>query len=71
MVKELLKTVEGRLASHKKGGIALTVLVTGLQNPVFRMLNDEARENLKHHMEERTAQDMAKVKKHIWDYTAT
>lgn len=68
MMQDLVRAAEDRLSFRKRGGgIALTVPVTGLQNPVFQMLNDEARENLKQHIKERTEQDMAEVKKHM-DY---
>lgn len=68
MVQELAQAAESRLAFHKKGGgIALTVPITGLQNPIFQMLNDETREMLKQRMKKRTEQDMAEVKSHM-DY---
>lgn len=66
MVQELAQAAEDRLAFHKKGGgIALTVPITGLQNPIFQMLNDEARETLKQRIKKRTEQDMAEVKSHM------
>lgn len=68
LVKDLERAAEDQLSFHRRGGgIALTIPVTGLQNPVFQMLNDEARENLKQHIKERTEQDMAEVKKNM-DY---
>lgn len=68
LVKDLERAAEDQLSFHRRGGgIALTIPVTGLQNPVFQMLNDEARENLRQHIKERTEQDMAEVKKRM-DY---
>lgn len=68
MVGEMVKAAEQRLSFHKRGGgIALTVPVTGLQNPVFQMLNDEAKDTLKRQIKERTEQDMAELKSHM-DY---
>ena len=66
MVRELTQAAEKRLSFHKKGGgIVLTLPVTGLQNPIFQMLNDEARDALKQQIEERTQRDMAEVKNHM------
>ena len=68
MVGEMIKAAEERLSFHKQGGgIVLTVPVTGLQNPVFQMLNDEAKDTLKKQIKERTEQDMAELKSHM-DY---
>lgn len=68
MVAELEAAAEQQLSFHKKGGgIALTIPVTGLQNLVFQMLNDESRAMLQQRMKERTEQDMAEVKSHM-DY---
>lgn len=68
LVKDLERAAEDQLSFHRRGGgIALTIPVTGLQNPVFQMLNDEARKNLRQHIKERTEQDMAEVKKRM-DY---
>lgn len=64
-----LKEAATRLLDFDKrgGGIALTIPVTALQNPIYQMLNQEARAEWKQHMEERTRKDMAEVTSHM-DY---
>ena len=63
MVGELVKEAQEHLSFHRKGGgIAFTVPLTGIQHPIFQVLNDEAREALKQKIYERTEQDMEEVK---------
>ena len=66
MVAEMIKAAEQRLSFHKRGGgILLTVPVTGLQSPIFQLLKDEAKRELKRQIKERTEQDMAELKSHM------
>lgn len=63
MVGELVKAAQEHFSLHRKGGgIAFTVPLTGIQHPIFRVLNDEAKEALKQKIYERTEQDMEEVK---------
>lgn len=66
MLQELKQAAEKRLSFHKRGGgILLTIPVTGLQSPIFQMLNEEAKIMLKKRIQERTERDMAEVKNHM------
>ena len=65
MVPELLDTAERRLSLRQRGGgIALSIPIVGMQNPIYQMLNTQAREELAAKMKERTEQDMAELYKH-------
>ena len=60
--KELFEKTGQHLFFHKKGGgIVITIPITGLQSPLFHILNDEARAALKKRIEERTERDMSEI----------
>ena len=64
MTKELFQLTDRELSFHQRGGgIAITVPLTGLQNPVIRMLNDETRDAVEKWIKERTERDMAEMQK--------
>ena len=68
MMTNLMQAAERRLSFRQRGGgIALSIPVTGLQTPIFQMLNDEARSALEKRLQERTEQDMSELKNHT-DY---
>ena len=61
-VKELFEKTEQRFVFHQRGGgIAITLPVTGLQTPLFQMLNDESRAMVEKRIRERTEGDMAEI----------
>ena len=65
-VGDFVKAAEELLSFRRRGGgIALTIPITGMQNPIFQYLNKEAREALQKRIEERTQRDMAEVKSHM------
>ena len=64
MAKELFENITRTMLIHQRGGgIALTVPITGLQSPMLHLMNDEAKEAWKKHIEERISKDMAEIKK--------
>ena len=64
MAKELFEKITRTMLIHQRGGgIALTVPITGLQSPMLHLMNDEAKEAWKKHIEERISKDMAEIKK--------
>ena len=61
-VKELFEKTEKRFAFHQRGGgIVITIPVTGLQSPLFHMLNEESRTMVEKRIEERIKGDMAEI----------
>lgn len=63
MVGELFQTAGRQLGfAQRGGGIGLTVPLTGLQNQVFQMLNEEAHSAIEKKIEERIEGDMAEVR---------
>lgn len=61
-VKELFGQMEKHMHFHQRGGgIIITVPVTGLQSPLFNMLNDESKEIIENTIKERIEGDMAEV----------
>lgn len=61
-VTELFEKAGQQLSFHQKGGgILITIPITGLQSPLFQMLNDEARTAIEKRMKERIKGDMAEV----------
>lgn len=62
-VKELFAQMEKHMSFHQRGGgIIITIPVTGLQSPLFHMLNDESKETIEKAVRERIEGDMAEVK---------
>lgn len=58
-VQDLFDTMDRRLSFRQKGGgIALSIPVTGMQGPIFRMLKDEIQSAVEKRIEERTDGDM-------------
>lgn len=61
-VKELFKKTEQEFDFYQKGGgIVLTIPITGLQSPIFHMINEESRDIVEKQIKERIEQDMAEV----------
>ncbi len=61
-VGELFQKVGQQLAFHQKGGgIGITIPITGLQTPLFHMLNEESRTAMEKQIKERIERDMAEL----------
>ena len=61
-VKELFERTGRQLPFHQKGGgIVITIPITGLQGPLFHMLNDESRDMVQKRIDERIKGDMAEI----------
>ncbi|HJD22989.1 MAG TPA: transcriptional regulator [Firmicutes bacterium] len=61
-VKELFEKTGRQFAFQQKGGgIVITIPITGLQSPLFQMLNDEARTAMEKRIDERIQGDMAEI----------
>lgn len=61
-VKELFEQMDKHMSFHQRGGgIIITIPITGLQSPLFHLLNDEAKEEIEKHIKERVKKDMAEV----------
>ena len=61
-VKELFEKTGQQFAFDQRGGgIVITIPITGLQNPLFQMLNDESRVIMEKRMKERIEGDMAEI----------
>ena len=62
-VKELFEKTERQFSFHQRGsGIVITIPITGLQSPLFRMLNDESGSNIEEkRIKERIKGDMAEI----------
>ncbi len=61
-VKELFERTSQQFSFHKKGGgIAVTIPITGLQSPLFHLLNDEALAMTEQRIKERINRDMAEI----------
>lgn len=59
---ELFKQAEQQLNFHQKGGgIALTIPITGLQTPVYQMVDDELHDVMEKQIQERIERDMAEI----------
>ncbi len=62
MTKELFEKAEKQLSFRRRGGgIAITIPITGLQHPMFQMLNDEARLAVEKRIKERIEGEMAEI----------
>ena len=59
-----LKKIGRQLYFHQRGGIVVTLPVTGLQTPVFQTLNEETRDQLAQQIKERIERDMAEMHEH-------
>ena len=47
LVRDLLDALQQRIPLHKRGGgIVLTIPITGLQRPLFQLMNDQLRETI-------------------------
>ncbi len=63
MIQELFNEVGKVLPFQQRGGgIGFTIPITGLQNPMFQMLNDEARTDLENRIKERIEKDMSEIR---------
>lgn len=63
MAGELLEAAEKKLSFRRRGGgVAITIPITGLQNPILQMLNDEARTAAVKRIDERIEGDMAEIR---------
>lgn len=61
-VKELFEKTGKQFSFHQKGGgIVITIPITGLQSPLFQMLNDESRTIIEKRIDERIKNDMAEI----------
>ncbi len=61
-VRDLFKKTRQQLYFHQRGGgIAITIPITGLQSPLFRMLNEDARTMVENKIRERIEGDMAEI----------
>jgi nitrogen regulatory protein P-II len=61
-VKELFLKLGHKLSFHQKGGgIVITIPITGLQSPLFHMLNEESRSMVENRIKERIESDMAEI----------
>lgn len=61
-VSELFLQMEKHMSFHRRGGgIIITIPITGLQGPMFNMLNDESKEIIEKRFDERVEKDMAEV----------
>ncbi len=62
-VTELFEKTGKQFAFHQKGGgIVITIPITGLQSPLFDMLNEESRTLVKKRIKERTESDMEEIR---------
>lgn len=60
--KDLFKKTGQRISFYKRGGgIVLTIPITGIQSPLFDLLNDEKRAILIERIEERIGRDMSEI----------
>lgn len=60
--KELFEKIGKQFSFHLKGGgIVISVPITGLQSPLFHMLNDESRTMIEKRINERIEGDMAEI----------
>ncbi len=64
LVPNALKKIGRQLYFHQRGGIVVTLPVTGLQTPVFQTLNEETRDQLAQQIKERIERDMAEMHEH-------
>ena len=63
VAKDLFEEARKQLPFHQRGGgIGFTIPVTGLQNPVLQMLNDEARGAAEQRVKERMEKDMSEMR---------
>lgn len=61
-VKELFKEADRQFAFDQRGGgIVITIPITGLQSPLFHILNEESRTIIEKRMKERVEGDMAEI----------
>lgn len=61
-VKDLFEQTGQQLDFHQRGsGIAFTLPITGLQNPILHMLNEESRTVIEQRIKERIEGDMAEI----------
>ncbi len=61
-VKELFKKTGQQILFHQRGGgIVITVPITGLQSPLFHMMNEESRTIIEKRIKERIEGDMAEI----------
>lgn len=62
-VRELFKKTGQQFSFHQRGGgIVITIPITGLQNPVLHMLNEESRTAIEKRIKERIEGDMAEIR---------
>lgn len=64
LVRDLLDALQQRIPLHKRGGgIVLTIPITGLQRPLFQLMNDQLRETIdetiEQKIEERVCNEMS------------
>ncbi len=61
-VKESLEKMGRKVLFHKKGGgIAITIPITGLQSPLFRLMNDDDRLTAENLIKKRIEKDMTEI----------
>lgn len=61
-VKELFEKAGRQLSFYQRGGgIVITIPITGLQSPLYHMLNDESRAIVEKRINERIEGDMAEI----------
>ncbi len=61
-VKELFEITGRQFSFHQRGGgIVITIPLTGLQSPLFHMLNDESRSIIEKRIKERIEGDMVEI----------
>ena len=59
-MRDLLDALQQRIPLHKRGGgIVLTIPITGLQRPLFQLMNDQLRETIEQKIEERVCSEMS------------
>ena len=66
LVSRLTSSLQEEILFHKRGGgIMLSLPITGMQNPVFQMLSEEAKDALKGRIEERIRKEMEEIKEQL------
>ena len=65
-VGEFMQAAGKQVSFHKRGGgIVLSIPITGIQNPIFQVLNEDAKQALQQRIQEGTERDMSEMSSHM------